>query len=338
MAYTGIDFNNLTLPCDALTDLGQLVKMDVLSPERLGSLVSIYPNVVNGERIGFYGNFGLIAKAEEGCDPTYDQKTIDTAEKQWDLKWWQISLKLCWRDYEATLLKYKFHSKTRVDDLDFYRAWLANILLEDVQRNINAMAWFGDTSYSGEHTTLAVTDGFWKRLFAICADDEARHTTIASQEKSAMLESGVASGVLDNLIMDADPVLRGASNQVIYITLAMKDALDYDLKHNNIGSELQWKSLFDGITEGTYNGIKLMAIPEWDSTIKGYLSDQEAPVKNLYRAVYTSVDNLLLGISGDNTLALIDSWQERKDRANYLMVKDGLATMIAQDNLVQVAY
>ena len=100
---------------------------------------------------------------------------------------------------------------------------------------------------------------------------------------------------LDALISDASTVLRQANGQLIYITQALKDALDADLKRNNKGSELQWTALFDGITETNYNGVQMLAIPFLDEIIKGLRKPSAAGKawNKPYRALYTIKDDLL---------------------------------------------
>ena len=137
--------------------------------------------------------------------------------------------------------------------------------------------------------------------------------------------------------MGASSDLRQAANQVIFVTQSLKDAIIRDIRKNNVGSDLQWRSLFDGVTETEYDGIRLVAVPFWDSIIRNY-EDNGTTWNKPHRALYTTTDNLLVGIDRDNDFADLSVFFDEKSELNLLKSKGWLGTMFAQDNMVQVAY
>lgn len=358
MASTGLNFANLTPDNGAVRDLKALIFESIVSPEKLGNVFNIIPKQYDGDKLGFIGEFGLVGKAGSGCDPTYDTNTIGTTEKTWAIKRWEVAKSLCFADLESTLVKYVLKNHTEVSDLtaNEYLSQIVQPRLETaIQKALFRIAWFGDTAAkatadggvvlnSDYVPFFNITDGLFKQIYTIVAANANRHVDVAANaettfaaQKTAMYTSGVPTSIVDGLIQGASVKLRGASNGVIFITYALKDALDWDLKKNNYGSELQWQSLFNGIQETSYNGITLRAIPEFDEIIQSYEGSATAWNKP-YRAVYTTQDNLLLGLTSDSEVDTIDISFDHKDRKNYIYATDKVGALVAQDDLIEVAY
>ena len=69
MASIGLDFTQITPDNGAVRELNKLVFKDVLSAERIGSLLNIFPRVFNGDKLGLVGEFGLVGLEGTGCNP-----------------------------------------------------------------------------------------------------------------------------------------------------------------------------------------------------------------------------------------------------------------------------
>lgn len=364
MASSGLNFQNLTASNGALTDLKQLIFLSVLGVEKLGSLFNVLPNQKHGDKVGFVGEFGLVGKASQGCNPTYGTSVIATGEQTWDIKEWEIAEKICYKDLEGTLAKSAMRSKTSISDLtgtDYIDDVVYPRLELAIMKMLLRIAFFGDTAANTKSNGgvlkntvdkgfFTLTDGFFKRIYTLVASDAKRHTAIAANnaetfaaQKAAIRAAGVATGIMDDLISDASAVLRQSAGQVIYMTMAMKDALDRDLKSNNKGSEAQWESLFAGIQKGTYNGIDVYAIPFLDEIIQAYecgkiSGDSEVAWNKPYRAIYTVKDNLLVGLESESEVADIQIWFNQDEQMNKILAKDKVGTLIAQSDLIQAAY
>lgn len=358
MASTGLNFSNLTPDNGAVQSLKQLIFLSVLATDKLGSVFNILPGQKHGQKVGMIGEFGMLGTAGKGCNPTFNTSILAASEKEWSIKEWEIAEKICYKDLEATLAKTALKTKTQIADLTGTE-YMDDILMPRlelaVMKMLMRLAWFGDEGASNisdggvltagvDKKFFTVTDGFWKRIFAVVAKKAERKTAIAANsqttfalQKSKLLESGVATGILDQLIMDAPMVLRGADNQVIYITQSLKDALDADIKKNNKGSELQWNAVFAGIKETEYSGIKVMVLPFWDEIIRSCEASETAWNKP-HRAIYTVQDNLMVGLESTDEVAEIDVWFNKDEQMNKILAKDKLGTIIAQDDLIQVAY
>lgn len=358
MASTGLNFSALTPSNGALQSLNELLFREVLGSERLAQVFNVIFGAENGKKVGFIGEFGLVGKAAQGCEPTYNSSQIETSEKTWDLGEWGVYEKICYRDLIGTLAQVAMRRGANIADLTGTE-YIDDIVYPRLELAIYKMlmrfAWFGDKNADNvtdggvitdgvDPAFFTVTDGFWKRFFAIASADSARRVNIAANaeetfaaQKSAILGNGVATGILDNLIMGASADLRQGENQVIFVTQSIKDALSRDIRNNNKGSELQWHAIFDGITESQYDGIRLVAMPLWDSIIQAYESTGTAWNKP-HRAVYTTTNNLLVGIDNYSDFAELNVFFDEKSELNLLKSKGALGTLVAQDNMVQVAY
>ena len=360
MASTGLNFSNLTPDNGAIKDLKRLIFLAVTDPESLGKIFNFLPKQKHGEKVGFIGEFGMVGKASQGCNPTFRTSALATSEKEWDIHEWEVAEKICYKDLEGTVAQVAMRTKTNIADLtgtEYTDYILAPRLELAIRKMLMRYAWFGDKAAdtvtdggnlldSIDPAYFTLVDGFWKRLFTLAAATPDRRTTCAAnaaatfaEQKAAMRQNYAAVDFLDALISDASTVLRQANGQLIYITQALKDALDADLKRNNKGSELQWTALFDGITETNYNGVQMLAIPFLDEIIKGCETVSGGKAWNKpYRALYTIKDDLLVGMESESEVADIQVWFNKDEQMNKILSKDKIGTLIADDNLVQVGF
>ncbi|WP_418991862.1 hypothetical protein [Alistipes sp.] len=360
MASTGLNFANLTPDDGAIKDLKRLIFLAVTDPQSLGKIFNFLPRQKHGEKVGFVGEFGMVGKASQGCNPSFGTSILATSEQEWDIREWEVAEKICYKDLEGTIAQVAMRTKTNIGDITGTE-YTDHILMPRLELAIRKMlmryAWFGDKAadtVTTEGNLLAsvdpayftLIDGFWKRLFMLVTSAPERRTICEAnaaatfaEQKAAMRGNYAAVDFLDALISDASTVLRQANGQLIYITQALKDALDADLKRNNKGSELQWTALFDGITQTNYNGVEMIAIPFLDEIIKGSETVTGGKAWNKpYRALYTLKDNLLVGMEGESELADIQVWFNKDEQMNKILAKDKIGTLIADNNLVQVGF
>lgn len=356
MASVGLDFTKITPDNGAIREIGKLIFTEVLKAENIGSLLNIFRNVYNGDKLGLIGEFGLLGTAGTGCSPEWGNDAINTDEKTWDIQAWQIAEELCYSDIEETLIKYTLESGTDIADLTG-NDYLDEIVVPRLELAIAKMfvrfAFFGDkdaeaVADGGVITNAAdvpyftLIDGIFKQLYAIATADASKRVTIAanSQSTKAAQIAGITSEavtVLNNMIKQASPALRQASDQVIYVTQSFADGLEEQLLSTYYGSELHWKSLFAGIRETTYRGIKLRVVPLFDEIIQSYEGDGTA--YNLaHRCIYTTERNLALGVNGAEEFSRLRITFDDTTLLNHIYATDKLGAMVIDENLVVVAY
>lgn len=356
MASIGLDFTQITPDNGAVRTLNQLVFKDVLKAERIGALLNVFPRVFNGDKLGLVGEFGLVGLEGTGCNPEWGNDAIATEEKTWDIATWQIAEKLCWADVENTLVKYTLNTGTDITDLTS-NEYLYDIIRPRLELAIMKMyiriAFFGDTA--AETVTdggvikdtvnpayFTLTDGIFKQLFTSVAGGTTPHVAIAANSEDTIAAqlsaiTGEAKAVLDQMIASANPALRQASDQVIYVTQAFASGLEAQLLANCCGSDLAWTALFGGIRETTYRGIRLRVVPQWDEIIQSYEGNGTA--YNLpFRAIYTTERNLALGVNGTDEFAGLRITFDPVTLYNYIYATDKMGALVLDDKMAVIGY
>ena len=356
MASTGLDFSQITPDNGAVRDINRLVFKDVLSAERIGTLLNIFPRVFNGDKLGLVGEFGLVGLESTGCNPEWGNDAIATEEKTWDIATWQIAEKLCWADVENTLVKYTLNTGTDITDMTA-NDYLDEIVVPRLELALMKMyvriAFFGDTA--AETVTdggvikdtvnpayFTLTDGIFKQLFTSVTAGTTPHITIAANSEATIAAqlaaiNSEARTALDNMIAAANPALRQASDQVIYVTQAFATGLEAQLLSNCCGSDLAWTALFGGIRETTYRGIRLVVVPQWDEIIQSYMGNGTA--YNLpFRAIYTTSRNLALGVNGTDEFAGLRITFDPVTLYNYIYATDKMGALVLDNKMAVIGY
>lgn len=356
MASVGLDFTNITPDNGAVREVNKLVFLEVLQADRIGTLLDIHRNVYNGDKLGLIGEFGLLGKAGSGCSPEYGNDAINTAEKEWDIKAWQIAEQLCYEDVENTLVKYTLESGTDIGDMtanDYLDEVVVPRLELAMMKMYIRIAFFGDKGAEnvsgggiikdGVNTAyFTLINGIFKQLYAGVTAGTTKRVTIQANSEATIADqinaiNSQAVDVLDDMIAMASPRLRQASNQVIYVTQSFATGFESQLLKTYYGSELQWQSLFAGIRETTYRGIKIRVVPMFDEIIQSYEGNGTA--YNLpHRAIYTTEQNLALGVTGTDEFAKLDIFFDRKERMNYIYATDKMGAMVVDESMAVIAY
>jgi hypothetical protein len=141
---------------------------------------------------------------------------------------------------------------------------------------------------------------------------------------------------VDNILLDASSAVNGAGAATLFINKKFADYLVHDIKVT-YKDNLPFERIFDGFYVGYYNGVQVAAIEAWDYLIDKY--ENTGTKWNLpFRAVLANPANLLLGVDKDDPISTPDIWFEKKDRMNYVYATGKIDTMVAQPDLVHVAY
>ena len=362
-----INFSNLTAPNGAIRDLRQLIMQKLSTDPAFTSYATIMSGVYDGDKLAVLSGFGYLGKAASSCNPTYGNSLIGTTEKEWDVATWEIAEKICAATLQGTFEQIALKSHTSMDDLtgtDYIDEVLMPFLQKAIYATLFRIIWFADKSASVYDSVtnptgtlkagqtagyFTMTDGLWDQIFTgVSGGTISRDTITANTQTTTALQTagirtaGVASAILDNLIDNAPSALRetDTENQVILVSQGLYDAAMRDVKNGNEGSETQFDSWFAGLKASKWDGITIIAMPMWDSIVKNSLmnttntSAWELP----FRAVYTTKDNLIIGTHSTDLVEEIDYWFSKDDRDNKIYVKDTVGALIANDNLIHVAY
>lgn len=360
MAKERIEWDNLqSLSPDngAIKSLKDLLVMTNFVDEDLERFFTLRQNVHNGDKLGWVGTMEDVGWNGSGCNPTYKNAAIEFAEKEWSIGDWQIPLKWCYTDLINTIAEYCLKTGTEIGDLTSTE-YMDDIVLPALDLAMKHMMWrfiwFGDkdaknVSSSGQITDginvdlFKTTNGFWKQLFAIGTANQAQKTTIAANSETTMAlqlskikESGVAIGIFDELLENADSRISLLDDAGIFCTKTLGDALTRDLKRE-YKLILDWEQVFKGLDVAEYNGVPIYRVSIWDRFIRTYQND--GTKLNLpHRAMYGSPKQLFVGTPANELISDLDIWFDRKDRMNYIYSTGKLGCLIGEDNLFQMAY
>lgn len=359
MASTGLnDINQLTPDNGAIRDLKELLFLKVLLSEALASSLTVQPGALHGHKIGGVGEMGAVGTIQSGCEPTFNSTAISMQEKSWDLGRFTVAEQICFEDLLETLARYGMKEKTSVSDMtgtDFMDIIVTPALSAALDKMLWRLYWFGDKTASNvtdggiitdgiDPALFHVCDGLFKRLLAITAANPLQRVTIAANTETTraaqiagIRAEGVARGIFEDLVYNADMRIRQSSDKKVLCTQSLADALAIDAKRIT-GSNLQWESLFGGLASVTqWNGETIFAFPIWDEMIAAFESTGTA-LNKPHRAVYAPISNLWGGVASRDLLAELQIWFSQDLQVNRMLARDEIGTLVWEDALVQYAY
>ena len=179
---------------------------------------------------------------------------------------------------------------------------------------------------------VQAVDGLWKAIVAQIAIDSNQLTSITTNTKAAMLVQGVASGYIEQMMVDANAATMALTDKVIYMTAAFATALEWDFRQSCCGC-MPWEERVNGVRSARWNGIEYIALPKWDEYIQ-YFESGNSP----YRAVLTNRDNILIGTPGGEFVQDFDMYFDRITRAMYIYGTCKIGAMFANDAAFQAAF
>lgn len=357
MASAGINFEGLTPQNGALRELAELIFLNLQEEDKLGQLLVFMTEQMNGKKVGFVGKPGLLGKKSEGCNPTYDNHLAAASEKTWDIQEWQISEAICYEDLVGTIAQHFAQNGSDVADLtdtEYMDTIVRPIFEQAIPELIIRYAFFGDKDIEATELQTGVAvgsfnliDGIWKQLFTGVTAGKTRRVAIAANEAAtvdaqyeAMGQAGAATGVLNELIIRTPAKMRNLAGRRFIVTQAFADMLNLDIQKNNKGSELQWESLFAGIQKTQYQGVELLAVPQFDEIIQSYLknSTNADAYDKPFRVIYGSKDNFRAGTESKESIATLKVWFNEDEQTNKMLAKDTLGALVVSEEYAAVAY
>lgn len=351
-----MNFSQFTVDNGAIRDLGELLFLTVFNDPEIERVLTISTGVYDGQKLGYIDDMGDVGKNKSGCSPTYDNINITGIEKTWGLGPWQIAKHICYTELENTIAKYSLNTGTEIAYLPDTPYW-NDILVPLLQRAMVEMfwriAWFGDKDAkniadsglltAGVDTSLfTMTDGLWKRLKAITAASEHQLTPITANaeatyaaQKAGIRKEGVAIGIIDDMLSDADSRIFDKDDHAIMMTNSLFKALRNDVKklHN---LQLEVEHVTSGIQLSRYDGHDVIVLDIWDRMIKKY-EDNGASLNCPHRAILTSPQNLFAGTTDKELIADLSVTFNDETRYNNIFAQSNIGTLVGEDALVQVA-
>lgn len=358
--------SQLTKDNGAVKDLRDLLKLTVFDLPAFEKFFTTVAGAHHGEKLGWIGQMENIGwAAAKTCNPTYREAAQDFAEKTWDLGRWAVPLKWCADDLENTIAEYALKQGTDIADLtgtDIMDVVIYPALQEAMLKMYFRIVFFGDkdaanVAQSGnltagvDPTLFNMTDGIWKRLFAVAAANASQRTTIDANtkdttalQKSSLFAEGAALAIFEDIAMNADSRIAGLPDAAIFCTDSLAKALSRDLA-NKYRTTLSWEQIESGV-EGVmvsglrttqWDGFTIISTNMFDNNIREFESD--GTKLNLpHRAYYGSAKHLLVGTPADQIISDINIWYNQDERETKCYAEGKIGTLLGEDNLFHIAY
>jgi hypothetical protein len=193
-----------------------------------------------------------------------------------------------------------------------------------------------DTGY------FSMLDGLWKQIFAgVASSDVVRYeiTENGQATKSAQLTLG------DTVALDAMRYLHENIDSRAHDSALLKYQITRSL-WNNWWALLEDKSLANAILNDVesagsgkmnYRGIPIVVRNDWDRNIKAY-QDLSSTYYLPHRAILTTVDNIPVGTSDEESMKEIDSFYDKKDKMWYFDGATMLDCKMLEEYMIAAAY
>lgn len=359
-----INWEQFTVDNGAITDLKELLFLQTFEDPDVEQVTTLKTEVENGKKLDYVDTMQDVGVKGGGCDPEYEKVHISGVEKEWELGTWEIAEYLCYTEIEDTIGKNGLKAGTEKADLQDTPYWdivLMPLLQRVIKQMFWRMIWFGDTAAKnvadggiitdGVKTKLFTTaDGLWKRIFAICAANNTKRTTIAANAKATLAEQistlkveGTAIGIVDDLLQNADSRIFDDEDAALVMTNSLFKALRNDV-YKLTKCTLTVEQVAKGIQLSEYDGKPIIVLDVWDRMIKKYEAEYEADGKtikrlnNPHRALVVSKNNLFVGTEDKDKVASLTIKFDDITRKNHIYASSTIGTLIGEDALLQAAY
>lgn len=349
-----INFSQFTADNGAVTRISELAFTTAWLTGELSTVFNVMTGQKDGKKIDFVDSIDDIATAGRGCDPEYQNITPKGFEKEWQMGDYSIPIEICADSWRNTIAKYALKTGTAMDDLTGTEI-IEKVLMPLIDRAYTEalwrMAWFGDKNAasigdSGKITNgvnvklINMVDGLWKRIQAIVAANPEQKITIAANaqttyatQKSALTPALALQNVEDVLSAADGRIFNNGGKLMMTNAFYQKLRKGYNQEYK---ATIPFENVSRGVSISEFDGIQILVFNEWDQSIKKF--ENSGTALNLpYRVVYANPDNLLIGTEDKNMVADMDLWFDKKDRKNRMYAASNIGTLVAEDDLIQVA-
>lgn len=344
---------NFVLQPENLESIKDAIEQTFFKEENFNDFITLV-KVKDGDPIATIGQMDMVGEQGSGCDPTYEEVGIANTLERWKLGDWQVPLKICYESLKGTVGEYCLKTGTNIGDLsdtDFMAIYI-NALDRAMKQMVWRKGWFGDTQADNTGTGGKLTTGIDKKFFTTCdglfkrifeATASKNRTTIAANNEDTMAaqiskirEKGVATDLVDNMLMDVDSRIVDDPDAVLLMTRSLADALTFDIK-KTYHDIMPWEKIFEGFETSVYNGVKIAKVSIWDHMIHSY--EKGGTAYNLpHRMVYCNPKHLMVGTPQDSLVSELDMWFDHKERRNYLYSTGKMGTALLEPNMIWAAY
>ena len=312
-----LDFSKFTFGVEQITDIKSLLWDELVNSPEINSLVTLFDGIVYKKEVGYIGEGSDVGVLDTGCGTNVAKPfAINTRVITWEPIPFNIFIQGCEKDLENTAAVYSV--KTGVDRMDYrdsdYMAIVLEVLSKRVKSFIYRFVFFNsttaDTIANGGTVTngtdlglLTLNDGLFIQMLAQIAINPAQRVAISENAGATYVAQKITDAThvpayLNDLYFGASLELQAASGQVFICTQSFYNAYKQSL------TGFQLESLLANLTNGmktlTFQGVPLIAVPEFDKLISTYFNTG-AKLANPHRCIYTTKEALGFGVDSMNS-------------------------------------
>ncbi len=345
------------------SEISKYVFESALFNGTLSVLHRIDTGIQAAEKIRLVGLPGLAGECITDCDAP-SGTTLAMSEKEWSPKTIGFRLVHCSKDLTQQLIALKKRMARYPDEYDASGSpefeVLANAADITTRKMLFRHAHFGDTAIapvsSGGYLKNGVDvkyfnciNGVWQQIFAGVTANKITRVVVSENAGSDYLAQELAADATFNtlraMLNKADARLKQNRTGLYFaVTRTFADNWLDTLEAKSLANAVNARETMDtqGVPGsefliGSYRGIPIYVMDEWDEIITGYF-DNGTSYDKPNRAILTSVDNVPVGTPSEEMLGSMDSWYERKDKKIYLDGEANFDVKILEEYKIVVAY
>lgn len=357
MAVFDISAMSARTPQEA-TEVSQMIFKKIREDRTVQDLYSLITGIEFDQHIPIIGRLSDIMETKSGDCAFPEGGEVIVTEKTWTPRTALQEQRLC---KDATEAKFKFWQSNNSDLVARYDLtnsgelnYLIFLIEDAVKKAIMRIADFADTSASlvagGGKITDALgasgvarmntIDGLWKQFIAIGTANADQYVAISENAlttKTAQLAlaSDTAKNTFESMILGASEDVP--QDAVIMCTRSLYDNYFKWLVDNNFDTAAAVETKdYRSVVLAQY-GVTIIERRDWDRTIKAYF-DNGTTYDLPHRAVYTSKENLLIGVPSEDSLSSFSSHYSEDLLKNIVREEIKLDAKVALDEAVMVAY
>lgn len=334
-----LDLDALTMNAEEADQVSQAIFEALITGGPLEEFHEIVTGIEHKTQIPFIGNLGLIGIKITGCDRDPNGSQIPLTEKFWDPVIIGDRLKHCAHDVNALLKLFKKASKMNPDFYDRIGSEELGVIIAKVEqamvKMLNRLVWFGDTAADNVTDSGVITDGvdvayftpmdgLWKQIFAEVPDTADNYVEISENAGVSYAAQALASdydaialfrAMHDSMDARFFEALEDGAQPEILVTRQIAQRYQAQLEDKSLVFTLAEAK--DGMSSLMYRGIPIRIRHDWDNNIRSY-QDNGTTYNLPHRALLTVKENIPVGTLSQEDLDNLESWYEKKDKANYI--------------------
>ncbi len=353
-----LDLQDFTMNPEEATQVSQAIFEVLITGGALNETHDIVTGIEHKTQIPFIGNLGLIGKKITGCDRPVNGNSIPLTEKWWDPAHIGDRLKHCSADVPALLKLFQKAKRMNPDFFDRIGAEEFGVIISKVSQAMEAMlnrkVWFEDTAADNVANSGVITDGIdvsyfntfdglFKQIMAEIPTSAKNYVEIAANDGASYsaqsLGKDKALGIFRDMYNKMDArffqAMENGAQPVLLVTRELFQNYQDHLEDKSLAFTLQETK--EGTTKWMYRGVPIKVRYDWDNNIRSY-QDNGTKWNLPHRAVLTVKENIPVGTLSTEDLDNLESWYEKKDKANYIDFDLTLDAKHLLDYLTVAAY